>query len=128
MAKILLFELETSFPFGKHKGKKVSDVLKADLSYLEWCILNIATFLPSEELEAQIIKTINDPTLSKIILDILMEKREVYKHQLNKQWEKQYGEEDEETRQEEDYHRGLDKLNKDFWDQMKEEGWDWDID
>lgn len=37
------------FTFGKHKGKKASDVLEEDAGYLVWCHKNINGFVLSDE-------------------------------------------------------------------------------
>ncbi len=44
-----LFSLNTKFAFGKHKGKTLSEVSIIDLSYIEWCLLNIKVFIINPE-------------------------------------------------------------------------------
>ena len=45
-----LFSLKTKFPFGKYKGKTLSDVSSVDLSYIIWCLLNVETFIINPEI------------------------------------------------------------------------------
>lgn len=44
-------KLDDIFFFGKHKNKTIEKVLSDELSYLKWCVLNIAWFEMSDELK-----------------------------------------------------------------------------
>jgi hypothetical protein len=41
--------LDDIFFFGKHRNKTISEVIKIDISYLKWCVLNITWFELSKE-------------------------------------------------------------------------------
>ena len=48
------YNLETEFSFGKFEGKTVKEVLDLQISYLEWCLLNLDHFYVSDEVIAEI--------------------------------------------------------------------------
>jgi hypothetical protein len=43
------YSLETKFTFGKYRGKTISEVIALQLSYLDWCIINLEHFCFSAE-------------------------------------------------------------------------------
>jgi len=43
------YEIDTELHFGKYEGKTLKDVVLADSSYVEWCILNLDHFVISDE-------------------------------------------------------------------------------
>lgn len=49
MKKWTIFNVDTEFNFGKHKGKNLNEVANKDFSYIVWCTRKIDKFLISEE-------------------------------------------------------------------------------
>jgi hypothetical protein len=43
------YSLDTEFTFGKFQGKTMTDILNEDLSYLDWCLINLDHFCISSE-------------------------------------------------------------------------------
>lgn len=48
------FTLKSTLNFGKYNGKTVSEVIKSDVRYLEWCIKNIEWFKMNNKLKEKI--------------------------------------------------------------------------
>lgn len=48
------YSLETKFTFGKYQGKTISEVIELQMSYLDWCIINLEHFYLSDEVFEQI--------------------------------------------------------------------------
>ena len=44
-----IYELKTELNFGKYNGKKLSEVIKIQPSYINWCILNLDHFLVDDD-------------------------------------------------------------------------------
>lgn len=44
-----IYQLHTTLAFGKHKGKKIQDIISTDPSYLAWCLNNIDHFHLAEK-------------------------------------------------------------------------------
>lgn len=49
MSKYQLYNWDTMFGFGKHKGKKVRDVFKESPNYISWCFQKIDWFCLSDD-------------------------------------------------------------------------------
>lgn len=47
--KITTYKLTDKFPFGKHKGQTIRQVLQSDPSYLLWCVEKLDRFAMSDE-------------------------------------------------------------------------------
>lgn len=43
-----VIDVDTKFPFGKHKGVIFSEIVKKDKRYLKWCVEKIDTLKLSE--------------------------------------------------------------------------------
>ena len=44
-----IYDLETTLNFGKFEGKKLSEVIRIQPTYINWCILNLDHFLVDDE-------------------------------------------------------------------------------
>lgn len=50
-----IYQLESQFTFGKFSGKKMSDVLVEQPSYISWCLINLDHFLIWSDTLSQIL-------------------------------------------------------------------------
>jgi hypothetical protein len=68
------YNLDTQFTFGKFEGKTLKEVIKIDVSYLEWCSINLDHFYLSDETIDLITKIQSDFRLSTTAIAILEKK------------------------------------------------------
>lgn len=68
------YSLETTFTFGKYKGKNVEEVLAIQPSYLNWCAINLEHFYVSEEVMDEIKFITPNFTFSDEAIEILDKK------------------------------------------------------
>lgn len=68
------YSLETTFTFGKYKGKNVEEVLAIQPSYLNWCAINLEYFYVSEEVMDEIKAVTPNFTFSDEAIKILDKK------------------------------------------------------
>lgn len=50
------YDLDTEFSFGKYQGKSVRQIIELQLSYLNWCALNLEHFYMSENVIEEVRK------------------------------------------------------------------------
>jgi hypothetical protein len=68
---MILYYLNTTFSFGKHKGKTVKEVLEIEPSYIKWCILNLNHFCILSEVLKEIQVLVPEFKLNKREIRIL---------------------------------------------------------
>jgi hypothetical protein len=73
-----LFSLNTKFPFGKYKGKTLSEVSTLDLSYISWCLLNIETFIINPEIYKELKYNFSDFEFTENVELIQNKKLKIY--------------------------------------------------
>lgn len=59
------YTLDTEFTFGKYEGKTVKEILEIQLTYLDWCAINIDHFYISDEIVAEIKEIKPDFTITE---------------------------------------------------------------
>jgi hypothetical protein len=59
------YDLETEFTFGKFEGKTVRQIIDLQLSYLDWCAINLDHFYISETVIEDIKKIKHDFSISE---------------------------------------------------------------
>ncbi len=69
-----VYELETTFGFGKYEGKTVRQILDLQPSYLNWCAITLDHFYISDEVIDEIILIKPNFTMSDIAKNKLNEK------------------------------------------------------
>lgn len=72
------YNLDTEFTFGKFEGMTVSEVLKIQHSYINWCAINLDHFFIPDEVIKEIKSTIPDFTISEEGQKKLSEKYETW--------------------------------------------------
>jgi site-specific DNA-adenine methylase len=60
------YSLNSSFNFGKHKGKDLLSVIKTDLEYINWCLINIDIFIISDQTLSELINLIPELKFSDL--------------------------------------------------------------
>jgi len=61
-----LYNINDQFTFGKHSGKTILEVTSEDLSYINWCLINLDHFVISDETIQQIQKIVPKFKLSDL--------------------------------------------------------------
>ncbi len=111
------YNLDTQFTFGKFEGKTLKEVIKIDVSYLEWCSTNLDHFYLSDETIDLITKIQSDFRLSTTAKKVLEKKYDT--------WEtSQY-----DNNRDDDYERPQnyeDWLNDEFGDEAETAYWNMD--
>ncbi len=114
---------DTIFNFGKYKGKTLKDIASEDIMYIEWCIMNIESFV-MDKLTIEEIKKINLSFLSiQGPSEVLEDKIEEYNN--DQLWQQQMEEDRELNGYESDwtneyYDDGLDldQQSPEWWDSL----------
>ncbi len=60
------YNLNSKLNFGKHKGKDLFTVIKTDEEYVNWCLINIDTFLISDQTLSELISLIPELKFSDL--------------------------------------------------------------
>ena len=111
------YNLDTQFTFGKFEGKTLKEVIKIDVSYLEWCSTNLDHFYLLDETIDLITKIQSDFRLSATAKEVLEKKYDT--------WEtSQY-----DNNRDDDYERPQsyeDWLNDEFGDEAETAYWNMD--
>lgn len=106
------YNINSILNFGDHKGKSITQIFESNPQYLEWCVLNIPDFhLPQKEFDKLILKNLKYE-LPEEVINVILEKDDYYE-EMSREWQNE---------------KAFDKMNKDFYRDMKEEGWDPEID
>lgn len=103
-----VYQKHSTLTFGQHKGKSIEEVFKFNPHYLEWCITDIPDFLIQLS-EFKKLEVLNpNYLLPDKIIAIIEDKEEERQTEIDEYNHQKY----------------LDDTTKDFYDQMREEGWD----
>ena len=51
------YQLDTEFGFGKYEGQTLDEIIKTDLDYINWCLINLDHFVISDEI-VEVVKTL----------------------------------------------------------------------
>lgn len=89
-----VYDLDTQFTFGKHSKKTVRQVVDIELSYIEWCAINLDHFFMYADELAEIKKIKPDFKLTDEATQKLSEKYDAWQRDLAKNDETDYEEED----------------------------------
>lgn len=73
------YDLNTTFTFGKYKGKTLQEVIESDESYVNWCICNLDHYYITESTLKEIEHAIPAFSLNSQAIEKLAEKRGTYK-------------------------------------------------
>jgi hypothetical protein len=84
-----MYGFESELKFGKHKGDTISEIIKSDFSYLEWCVMHIGGFYLSPIILTKLILEDGDKHIDFIELN--MAKHYLLEHYEQEEYEREEG-------------------------------------
>ena len=89
-----IYIINSAFTFGKHKGKTILQVAHEDISYINWCLINLNHFVMDEKTIEEIQNSLPEFTISAFAEQVRLQKMKSLEEEIQESYI-DYGEDDD---------------------------------